>query len=81
MTSPVTERPEIVIGIAAAVGTPLRLFLSNLKESLEIHGYSCEELHLSLYTRSFKLNSDFPDEADDEFSRVMISNNNQGEFR
>ena len=75
------ERPEIVIGIAAAVGTPLRFFLSNLTEALSAHQYSCEELHLSLYTKSFKLNGPSQSEPGDEFERIRISMDRGDELR
>ncbi len=49
------ESPELVIGLVAAVGTPLELVQQSTSELLEELGYTAEVLHLSDYAESFEL--------------------------
>lgn len=49
------EKPELVIGLVAAVGTPLEWVQAQLSTLLEEQGYESEVLRLSDYTDSFEL--------------------------
>ena len=48
-------RPELVIGIVAAAGTPIDRIEASLAAAMERSGYKPEPLHLSRYTEQFKL--------------------------
>jgi len=61
---------ELVIGIAAAVGTPLNLFVSTLTEQLTKFKYNTQALHLSKFSRQFELGKPEPDEDADEYTRI-----------
>ena len=49
------EKPELVIGLVGAVGTPLEFVQSLLKKTLGDLGYAAVDLHLSTYTERFQL--------------------------
>lgn len=49
------EHPELVIGLVAAVGTPLDLVQRSIQEQLEAYDYSTEILRLSEYSQGFQL--------------------------
>ena len=48
-------RPELVIGIVAAAGTPIERVAGSLEAALKNSRYEPETLHLSRYTERFKL--------------------------
>lgn len=50
-------RPELVIGIVAATGTPIEGVASSVEAALKKSGYESETLRLSQYTERFKLDS------------------------
>ena len=50
-------RPELVIGIVAAAGTPIERVAGSLEAALKNSRYEPETLHLSRYTERFKLSS------------------------
>lgn len=60
------EHPELVIGLVAAVGTPLELVQTSIRDQLEKRRYTTDVLRLSDYTQSFSLavGRDRGDEAD-----------------
>lgn len=51
------SRPELVIGIVAAAGTPIERITGSLNTVLKKSGYEPETLHLSRYTKRFSLDS------------------------
>ena len=66
-----SPRPELIIGIVAAVGIPIELAIRLVEEALEKFGYAAETLHLSQYTDYFRLenpeidrNASFADRLD-----------------
>lgn len=75
------DLPELVIGLAAAVGTPLDLIQTLLTEHLEQLGYGTEVLHLSDYTRRFRLTSPPPTGRAREAKRIDAMMNRGNEAR
>lgn len=55
MTYSASQRPEIVIGIVAAVGTPIEEAIRYLKAALDKVGYNAVTIHLSEYSDHFEL--------------------------
>ena len=54
------NRPELVIGIVAAAGSPIERITGSLEAALKKSGYEPETLHLSRYTTRFALNGPEP---------------------
>ncbi|MBK7950677.1 MAG: cytidine deaminase [Deltaproteobacteria bacterium] len=79
--SEMPANPEIVIGIAAAVGTPLELFENFLSEQLSEFGYETVVLRLSRYTREFRLSTRMPLASAREATRIDAMMNRGNEAR
>lgn len=62
------EFPELVIGLVAAVGTPLDLVQRSIRDRLTTYKYSSELLRLSEYSKSFQLEAE--DEESGEAGRI-----------
>ena len=66
----VVRRPELIIGITAAVGTPLDFVVSAIREILQQRSYTVETLWLSKFLESLTLASPDPPPDADEFTRI-----------
>jgi deoxycytidylate deaminase len=75
------KNPEIVIGLAAAVGTPLELFENLLSEKLDVFGYETKTLRLSGYTDRFQLSTGRPPNNAREAKRIDAMMNRGNEAR
>ncbi|MGH0031864.1 MAG: anti-phage dCTP deaminase, partial [Myxococcota bacterium] len=73
------ENPELVVGLVAAVGTPLDLVQNVLSELFAERGYSMELLHLSGYLDSFELEA--RKEGEGESERLDSAMNRGNEAR
>ena len=54
------DNPELIIGIVAAVGTPLPFVCRHLQKELAQRGYTTEEIHLSDFLYGLNLKSQKP---------------------
>src|SRR5947209_1501098 len=61
---------EMVFGIVAAVGTPVRFVTNTLEAALQQRGYDPSLLHLSSYTKAIQLDTPWPHEGADEYTRI-----------
>lgn len=66
----VVEKPELIFGFVAAVGTPLPYVCRILKEELSHRGYLCEELHLSNYLEGLQPESNLQGSESSEYNRI-----------
>lgn len=73
--------PELVIGLTAAVGTPLDLVQHLLAEELTAYCYEFEVLHLSRYAERFVLDAAPPDAGAREANRIEAMMNLGNEAR
>jgi hypothetical protein len=64
------EKPELVIGFVAPVGTPLTHLCNILTSQLKELGYQSEEIHLSKFLSEFLLNTDEPVAGASDFFRI-----------
>lgn len=64
------EKPELVIGFVAPVGTPLTHLCSILIRELDKLDYQGEEIHLSRFLSEFLLNTDEPVAGASDFIRI-----------
>ena len=71
------SRPEIVIGIVAAAGTPIERVESSLVAALKKSGYEPKTLHLSRFTERFALDSPAP-RSDATHVEYLDSSMNRG---
>ena len=65
-----SESPQLILGIAAAVGTPLDFFTHLLQQELEDRAYALTVSHLSRYTKLFELPTQYPAADADEYQRI-----------
>lgn len=65
------NQPELVFGLAAAVGTPLDFFASRLDETLRRRGYQVETIRLSSLMEAFRLNTRPPPDGAKEYERLQ----------
>ena len=73
--------PELIIGIAAAVGTPIEKFCSSLEGLLDEFDYGSTVLHLSRYTANFELDSPLPEIGIGEATRISRMMDRGNELR
>lgn len=73
------DSPELVIGLVAAVGTPLDLVQRCIEERLASYRYSTETLRLSEYSKGFQLEA--RDEEPGEAGRIDAAMNRGNEAR
>jgi len=67
----IVEKPEIFIGLVAAVGTPLDFVCKILEEEFEKRDYKVEEIRLSDFLKeNLMLETQFPSEPKTEFDRI-----------
>jgi deoxycytidylate deaminase len=64
------SHPELVVGIVAAVGTPIDLAVRLIAQSIENFSYAIETLHLSHYTDQFKLTNRRPPSTASSTERI-----------
>jgi hypothetical protein len=64
------QRAELIFGIVAAVGTPVRFVTNTLSEELRKVAYTPRVLHLSNYTKAVKLDTPWPEDGADEYTRI-----------
>src|ERR1700722_1953904 len=72
MDEVVVERKtaEMVFGVVAAVGTPVRFVTNTLDAALRQRGYETTLLHLSSYTKAVQLDTPWPPDNADEYARI-----------
>jgi hypothetical protein len=61
---------EMVFGIVAAVGTPVRFVTTTLEAALRQRGYEPAVLHLSSYTKAIQLETPWPPSETDDYTRI-----------
>jgi deoxycytidylate deaminase len=61
---------EMVFGVVAAVGTPVRFVTNILDAALRQRGYEPILLHLSEYTKAVQLETPWPPDQADEYTRI-----------
>ncbi len=65
------DKPELIFGLVAAVGTPLRNVCRIIKDELSNRGYSCGEIKLSDFlSQGYHLKSPLPSSNTNEFERI-----------
>lgn len=64
------DKPELIIGLVAPVGTPLTHLCSTLTDELNVLGYQCEEIHLSKFLSDFDLPTGEPSAGASDFTRI-----------
>jgi len=67
------DLPELIIGLVAAIGTPIELVVNLVTSVLHSKGYNTERLHLSQYTDRFTLDGPMINNADREIQRLDIA--------
>lgn len=72
---------EMVFGIIAAVGTPVRFVTNSLEAALGQRGYQSTILHLSSYTKAIKLDTPWPQDNADEYTRISTLMKRGNELR
>lgn len=72
---------EMVFGIIAAVGTPVRFVTNTLDAALRQRGYEPAILHLSSYTKAVQLDTPWPRENADEYGRISALMKRGNELR
>lgn len=75
------RRPELVLGLVAAVGTPLDRVQASLAKQLERFEYQTEVLHLSEYANRFSLPTKPPGKSAGEAARINAMMNRGNEAR
>lgn len=75
------SRPELVIGITAAMGTPLDFVESSIREMLQRRDYTVETLRLSRFLAGLALNTPHPSSSVDEYTRVSTLMDRGNELR
>ena len=68
------RKPDLVIGIAAALGTPLEAATAFLEQALTHAGYSAKTLHLSHYIERFDLGVSSPDTSNASYVTELETN-------
>lgn len=66
------DRPELVFGLVAAVGTPLEHFMRLFSRDLQGRGYRVDAIHASHFMRGLNLEMPFPAEGASEFDRINV---------
>lgn len=72
------NNPELVFGIVAPVGTPLKHIETRIEKALKEHGYDSEVIRLSNFLSGFSLSTAEPESTDNEyvrFSKLMSRGN------
>ena len=64
------EKPELIFGFVAPVGTPLPHLATILISELQVFGYQAEEIHLSNFLTHFNLPTNEASHAASEFERI-----------
>jgi deoxycytidylate deaminase len=72
---------EMVFGIVAAVGTPVRFVTNTLETALKLRAYQTEILHLSSYTKAVRLDTPWPQDGSDEYTRISTHMKRGNELR
>lgn len=72
---------EMVFGIVAAVGTPIRFATNTLEAALRLRGYEPAVLHLSSYTKAIQLETAWPPTDADEYTRISTLMKRGNELR
>jgi deoxycytidylate deaminase len=72
---------EMVFGVVAAVGTPVKFVTNTLDAALRQRGYESAVLHLSSYTKAVKLDTPWPQENADEYARISTLMKRGNELR
>jgi deoxycytidylate deaminase len=65
-----SEHAELIFGIVAAVGTPIRFVTNILEQALEKREYVPRVLHLSSYTKAVQLDTPWPGDGADAYTRI-----------
>jgi len=64
------EKPEIIFGLVAPVGTPLGYLYNTIEEQLEKNKYECSKIRLSEFLNGFNLKTPYPESDADEYDRL-----------
>src|ERR1700745_1973740 len=72
---------EMVFGIIAAVGTPVRFVTNTLEAALRQRGYQSNVLHLTTYTKAIRLETPWPQADADEYTRISTLMKRGNELR
>ena len=80
-TSAEKTTAEMVFGLIAAVGTPVRFVTNALAEALRLRGYQPDVLQLSTYTKAIELDTPWPEEGADEYTRISTLMRRGNELR
>ena len=75
------ELPELVLGIVAAVGTPLSHILGTIEGNLSSRGYSVTPLRLSRFLDHFELSTPPPSASAPEHERLHVLMSRGNELR
>jgi deoxycytidylate deaminase len=72
-------RPELIIGLVAAIGTPIDLFVEMLSEALSGRDYRSEPVRLSYFAKGIRLSTRPPPDGANEYERLdtLIKLNNE----
>lgn len=75
------ERPELVIGVVAPVGTPLNYVCNTIEQMLKDRQYDVETIKLSELLDSMTLPTPVPSQSASTFERIMALMNRGNELR
>jgi hypothetical protein len=75
------EKPELVFGVVAAVGTPIDPVCLILEEALTARGYKPERLHLSSFMNGLSLEKPMPPLEATVFDRINMQMDRGNELR
>jgi len=63
-------RPELILGLVAAIGTPIDLFTEMLSEGLSKRNYDTDLIRLSYFVKAIRLETQPPAEGANEYERL-----------
>ena len=63
-------RPELIVGLVAAIGTPIDLFIEMLSEALSARSYRSELVRLSSFAKGIRLDTQPPPDGATEYERL-----------
>lgn len=75
------DKPELIFGLTAAVGTPLSYVINVLNNELSCRGYSCDKIQLSGLMEGIELRTKSPSSGMSEYDRISCLMNRGNELR
>jgi hypothetical protein len=81
MNSIEIEKPELIFGLVAAVGTPLDNLSRIIIDEFRNRDYSCEEIRLSKFLEGYQLTTPLPGQNKSKYEEYRVKMNRGNELR